>query len=116
MKTIKLTESELKEVITKIVMEQLPNQQPQSSPVKTGNPVKFQPGLKGTLEVDCKNKMVKNTVINNGLQQLSKEGNSLLVQLFCEPKYRNTSRVQTSTQKTVTNTTLPAVNVTAPRL
>jgi len=120
MKTIKLTESELTEVIRKIVMEQLPNQQPQTTQVKTANPspnqstsnptpnpntkvpppVKFIPTHKGNLEVDCKNKLVKNYVINNGLQNLTNEGNGLLVKLFCEPKYRNTSTQ--NTQKIVT--------------
>jgi len=116
------------------VMEQLPNQQPQTTQVKTANPspnqstsnptpnpntkvpppVKFTPTHKGNLEVDCKNKLVKNYVINNGLQNLTNEGNGLLVKLFCEPKYRNTSTQNTQKIVTSTKPTIGATQNQAP--
>jgi hypothetical protein len=48
-------------------------------------PTPFNPQHKGTFEVDCKAGLSKLGYPG----KLSKEGNKLFVELFCNPKYRN---------------------------
>jgi hypothetical protein len=68
-----------------------PTTVPQAAPSQTASgggrplPTPFNPQHKGTFEVDCKSGLSKLGYPG----KLSKEGNKLFVDLFCNPKYRN---------------------------
>jgi hypothetical protein len=101
-KVVRLSESDLARVVSRII-----NEQPTPGPVvpstsqqaqtprqtsQTPGPqmpaaqrTPFNPQHKGTFEVDCKAGLSK---LGYG-GKLSKEGNKLFVDLFCNPKYRN---------------------------
>jgi len=110
-KVVNLSEYELNKIVKKILMSEQPTPGPaipgapvsqtpratspttvpQAAPSQTASgggrplPTPFNPQHKGTFEVDCKAGLSKLGYPG----KLSKEGNKLFVDLFCNPKYRN---------------------------
>ena len=112
-KVVNLSEYELNKIVKKILMSEQPTPGPAipgapvsqaaratspttratsqtpgpQMPAAQGRPLPtpFNPQHKGTFEVDCKAGLSKLGYPG----KLSKEGNKLFVDLFCNPKYRN---------------------------
>ena len=119
-KTVSLTEVQLKDIINRVVSEQMA--QAASAAIKqstaatkpvppgAGGRPSFNPTHIGGYEIDCKSKQVK---LNTKGVMLKPEGTALLVDIFCNPKYRsNTTPSPVAKQTGVAPT--PAAKQTAP--
>jgi hypothetical protein len=119
-KTVSLTEVQLKDIINRVVSEQMA--QAASAAIKqstaatkpvppgAGGRPSFNPTHIGGYEIDCKTKAVKLTV--KGVV-LKPEAKALLVDVFCNPKYRGTATPAPVAKQTGVTPT-PAAKQTAP--
>ena len=85
---IKLTERDLTRIVKKILISENPNPQVQTQNPQVQEPisnVNFKPQHKGMFEVDCQSGLIRLTGYPG---KFSKEGNSLIKDVFCLPKYR----------------------------
>lgn len=94
MKTIKITQTDLKNIISDIISEQAVQQAAAAMAGASKPPVQKTPApaqktpaptfsLKGQLEIDCKAKLIK-----TNLPKLKPEANAMIVKMYCEPQNR----------------------------
>jgi len=111
-KTVSLTEVQLKDIINRVVSEQISQvtsglkQAMASKP--QGGQVPFNPTHIGGYEIDCKSRQVK---LNTKGVVFKPEGTALLIDVFCNPKYRSNSTPPPVTKQTAP---VPAKPTSAP--